>query len=83
MRDGSREGELVVDLKADRHMRDSIPIGSSLLIGDIWSPFGAGVRTDPRFKEVVRVMGLDAYWRSSSHWSEFCKPVGADDFECH
>ncbi len=52
-------------------------------LGGIWGPYGAGVRTDPRFKDVVRAMGLDAYWRSSGHWSDFCEPVGTDDFECH
>jgi hypothetical protein len=48
-----------------------------------WLPFKSDMRTDPRFKAIVRQLGLPEYWRSSDHWSDFCKPVGTDDFECH
>ena len=27
--------------------------------------------------------GLQDYWRQSGKWSDFCGPVGKDDFECH
>ena len=40
-------------------------------------------RKDPRFRNVVRRMGLVDYWRATGNWGEFCKPVGKDDFECH
>ncbi|MEO6080496.1 MAG: hypothetical protein ABIQ86_12040 [Steroidobacteraceae bacterium] len=41
------------------------------------------MRTDPRFKEIVRDVGLVDYWRTSGNWGDFCKPVGTADFECH
>ncbi len=42
-----------------------------------------GLRADPRFKEIVRDVGLVDYWRASGNWGDYCKPVGNDDFECH
>ena len=39
-------------------------------------------RTDPRFKALVRDMGLVDYWRKSGKWADFCRPKGQDDFEC-
>jgi hypothetical protein len=41
------------------------------------------VRTDPRYKQILREMKLVDYFRSTGNWVDFCKPVGADDFECH
>jgi hypothetical protein len=26
--------------------------------------------------------GIVDYWRQSGRWRDFCRPVGADDFEC-
>jgi hypothetical protein len=39
-------------------------------------------RGDPRFKQILRDMGLVDYWRQSGKWADFCRPVGEDDFEC-
>jgi TolB-like protein len=50
---------------------------------NIWLPYDAGMRTDPRFKMLLRDLGLADYFRASGNWGDFCKPVGADDFECH
>ena len=55
----------------------------SLAIGYIWFPYESGLRTDPRFKDILRDMGLVDYFRTSGNWGDFCKPVGKDDFECH
>ena len=51
--------------------------------GDIWFPIYKSVRRDPRFKKLLRDLGLVDYWRTSGKWGDYCKPVGADDFECH
>ena len=48
----------------------------------IWRPVMAGVRAQPEFKNLVRERGLVDYWRKSGTWGDFCKPLGADDFEC-
>jgi TolB-like protein len=49
---------------------------------NLYYPFETGVRTDPRFKEIVRELKLVDYWRASGKWGDFARPVGADDFEC-
>ena len=46
-----------------------------------WTPFQTGVRQDPRFKQIVRDLGLYDYWRASGKWADFARPVGDDDFE--
>jgi TolB-like protein len=46
-----------------------------------WSESRAGIRRLEGFKEIVRNLGLVDYWREFG-WSEHCRPVGEDDFEC-
>ncbi|MEP7313473.1 MAG: hypothetical protein ABI859_12890 [Pseudomonadota bacterium] len=48
----------------------------------LWRPVMKGVRRLAGFKDLLREQGLVDYWRKSGNWGEFCKPVGADDFEC-
>ena len=48
----------------------------------LWFPYRAGMRNDPAFKALLRATGLADYFRTSGNWGDFCKPVGADDFEC-
>jgi hypothetical protein len=48
----------------------------------LWRPVSKGMRRLPGFKTLLREQGIVDYWRKSGNWGEFCKPVGADDFEC-
>jgi TolB-like protein len=49
----------------------------------LWLPWRTNLRTDPKFKDIVRGLGLVDYWRATGNWGDFCKPIGKDDFECH
>jgi TolB-like protein/tetratricopeptide (TPR) repeat protein len=47
----------------------------------IWLPTYREVRKNPRFKELLRDLGIVNYWRTSGNWGEFARPIGRDDFE--
>jgi len=47
----------------------------------IWFPVMREVRQLPRFKELVREIGLYDYWNKFG-WPDLCRPVGDDDFVC-
>jgi TolB-like protein len=49
----------------------------------IWVTPHSGLRSTPGFKALLRDVGLVDYFRASGNWGDFCKPVGAEDFECH
>ena len=49
----------------------------------LWHAYVTNLRTDSRFKDLVRDLGRVDYWRKAGNWGDFCKPVGKDDFECH
>lgn len=49
--------------------------------GTLWQPMFDDVRKLPGFKAVVRDLGLVDYWRRYG-WSDFCRPLPADDFTC-
>jgi adenylate cyclase len=48
---------------------------------NIWHPVFADVRKLPGFKDLVRDLGIDDYWRGSGKWGDFAQPRGQDDFE--
>jgi TolB-like protein len=52
-------------------------------IGILWRPYRSDVRSDARFKEILRDLGLVDYFRTSGKWGDFCRPLSADEFECH
>jgi TolB-like protein/DNA-binding winged helix-turn-helix (wHTH) protein len=47
----------------------------------LWQPLLQDVRRLPAFKELVRDLGFVDYWRQYG-WSDFCHPLGGDDFVC-
>ena len=48
----------------------------------LWWAYTDGLRTDPRFKQIIRDTGLVEFWRSSNQWGDYCRPLANDDFEC-
>jgi tetratricopeptide (TPR) repeat protein len=48
---------------------------------EIWQPALRPLRNTPRFKALVRKMGLIEYWNARG-WPNFCHPTTADDFAC-
>jgi TolB-like protein len=46
-----------------------------------WLPIMKDVRRHPGFKELASDMNLVDYWHEYG-WSDFCRPVGEDDFAC-
>lgn len=46
----------------------------------LWRPGFIRMAGDPRFKEIVEVVGLPAYWDQTG-WSDFCRRQG-EDFSC-
>ena len=47
----------------------------------VWGVSGTPGRSHPRFRSLVRELGIADYWREST-WSELCSPIGDDDFAC-
>lgn len=48
----------------------------------LWFGHLRDMRRLPGFKTFLRDRGLVDFWRSTGKWSDFCHPVGEDDFEC-
>jgi hypothetical protein len=47
----------------------------------LWRPTKTDMRADPRFKEIIRDLGIYDYWKKSGKWGDFARPLGADAFE--
>ena len=54
----------------------------SASLQSLWFPLLREARRDPRFKAIVRDLGFVDFWRKTGRWSDFCRAVGDDDFEC-
>jgi TolB-like protein len=51
-----------------------------LLRADWWFASASGFRKDPRFPELMRAVGLLAFWQKNG-WPDLCQPVG-DTLQC-
>ena len=52
-------------------------------VGMIWRPYRNPLRSDPRFKDILRDLGLVENFRESGNWGDYCRPLsGSADFEC-
>jgi tetratricopeptide (TPR) repeat protein len=72
-------GDTDLALTAMRHSVDSGSKWPTIL----WASSTPAMRTDPRFKQILRDVGLIDFFRASGKWNDFCQPVGKDDFQCH
>ena len=70
-------GDYVFAMEA---LNKSISIDGAMING-IWFPVMKEVRQLPRFKELVREIGLIDYWKEYG-WPDLCHPVADDDFVC-
>jgi tetratricopeptide (TPR) repeat protein len=76
-------GDPELSLHALRRMpRAGVGAPSLSAMFTLWRPVERDTRRLPAFKDLVRELGLVDYWRSTGNWGEFCRPVGANDFEC-
>lgn len=54
---------------------------TQLLLQDLWTGDAVNIRKSPEFDQVVRDIGLPAYWDLYG-WPPACRRTGIDDFEC-
>jgi len=47
----------------------------------LWRPVLREVRERQDFRDLLRELGLVAYWREHG-WPDLCHPIGGDDFRC-
>ncbi|WP_338242676.1 winged helix-turn-helix domain-containing tetratricopeptide repeat protein [Aurantiacibacter hainanensis] len=48
----------------------------------LWNPNLAAARRAEGFKQLVTDLGFVEAWRTSGNWSDYCRPLSGDDFEC-
>ena len=57
-------------------------VTTAFLALNVWQPIYRDVRKLEDFKDFVRDIGMEDYWRTTGKWNDFCHPIGDDDFEC-
>ena len=67
-------GDLAIDLMLSQEVTE-------LQFFAFFLPEATVLRQHPRFRRHVRESGLLDYWREWG-WSDYCEPVGEDDFHC-
>jgi hypothetical protein len=45
-------------------------------------PEHAATRAQPAFRDIMREMGFEEFFRESGKWNDFCRPVSDTAFEC-
>lgn len=65
-----------------RSLRANLVDRNAPQLFSLWLWNSSGWRSDPEFRNILRDLGLVDYYRSSGKWPDFCRPKGADDFEC-
>lgn len=70
------DDELALDILRDLYE------ANEFVVHGLWRHMHRKMRKLPEFKALVRDLGLVDYWRATGNWGEFCRPLGADDFEC-
>ncbi|MEE4163798.1 MAG: winged helix-turn-helix domain-containing protein [Woeseiaceae bacterium] len=54
---------------------------TTIRYGALWFPVMSEVRKLPAFKQLVTDVNLVEYWRTHG-WTDHCRPLGDEDFEC-
>lgn len=49
---------------------------------ELWMPEHAETRKQAAFRDIIREMGFEDFFRSSGKWNDFCRPLSDADFEC-
>jgi hypothetical protein len=47
----------------------------------LWRPALSATRQDPRFKDLMRALGLAQFWSATGKWPDLCRPLPGGDFE--
>lgn len=56
-------------------------IEKTQILAQVWNNWGVALRRDQRFKEWVKKLGYEDFWRKYK-WPDRCRPSSLDDFEC-